>query len=572
MLWKRGRQAPGTWRRTIGLLPVYIGFVLLKLWLVASQPILAIGGAANDDGLFLNLANSLSKGQWLGTYNVLTLTKGCFYSIWITLVSRLSIPLLLSQHLLYLAAVAAFVLAIRPALPRPKLLLLLFALLWFNPGSYCGHVLRIMREGIYPALTLLVVAGTVGILVRLEGPVKHSLRWMLGTGVVFAAFWQTREEGVWLLPCYAVVMAWAVVKLWRNHHPRKWWLALMCFIPLVMVMSGNLVVSGINRAKYGVFASVEFKADDFLSAYGSLSRVKPKPWQSHVLVTKETRERIYAVSPAFAQLRPLLEGALGRGWSNAGGTRWPSKNSEIGGGWFMWALRDAVARAGYHSSGKKAMAYYRRLADEIDAACADGRLECFPARASMMAPWRREFNEPFVEAMAKAVPFLASFTDISATPSPSMGSDASLGLYRELTHNRIAPVPPVPNNWLGGKVNAFKIDTLNAILAVYQKIMPILAVLALAAFFLRMILGLKCRRLSNSWIVQTALLGSIVVRLTILSIIEVTSFPGIDPLYLSSAYPLLIAFIFLAMQENALVALRFLGTATKIIPKREAGA
>jgi hypothetical protein len=87
-----------------------------------------------------------------------------------------------------------------------------------------------------------------------------------------------------------------------------------------------------------------------------------------------------------------------------------------------------------------------------------------------------------------------------------------------------------------------------------------------------MIHYLKRRGFSDSWVVQTALLGTIFVRLTILSIIEVTSFPGIDPLYLSSAYPLLIAFVFLAMQENALVALRFLGTATKIIPKRQVGA
>ena len=216
------------------------------------------------------------------------------------------------------------------------------------------------------------------------------------------------------------------------------------------------------------------------------------------------------------------------------------------------------------------MAYYRRLAHEIDTACAEARLECYPARASMMAPWRREFNRPFLETMAKAVPFLASFKDISATPGASL--DTPPVLYRELTHNRIAPGGTMANYWVERKTDAFKISILNALVTMYQRAMPILGVLALVAFFLRMIHCLKRRGLSDSWVVQTALLGSIVVRLTILSIIEVTSFPGIDPLYLSSAYPLLIAFVFLAMQENALVALRFLGTATKIIPKREAGA
>ena len=45
----------------------------------------------------------------------------------------------------------------------------------------------------------------------------------------------------------------------------------------------------------------------------------------------------------------------------------------------MWALRDAVAAAGYYSSGKFPEEYYLRLAQEIDNACSKGRLDCYPA-------------------------------------------------------------------------------------------------------------------------------------------------------------------------------------------------
>jgi hypothetical protein len=361
-----------------------------------------------------------------------------------------------------------------------------------------------------------------------------------------AAFWQTREEGVWLLPLYALVVGWALVKLWRSHDPRKWSRSLMCVVPLAMMVSANLVVSGINQAKYGIFATVEFKAPEFLAAYGALNRVKPKPWQPHVLVTKETRERIYAVSPAFAELRPLLEGAVGKSWGDGTRSYWPDlKAGEIGGGWFMWALREAVSRAGYHSSGTRAMAYYGRVAREIDAACTEGKLECLPARATMMAPWRHQFNRPFLETMAKAVPFFASFAGVTPTTVPSRGTPASLALFRDLTHDRLAPIGSLAGSGTTG-INAFKIGVLQAWVTVFQKTMPILAALALAAFFLKVFLDLKQRAPSDFLIIQTALLGAIFARLTILSIIEVTAFPGIDPLYLSSAYPLLIVFTFLA--------------------------
>ena len=57
----------------------------IKLWLTRAQPVYAIGGAAHDDRLFLLLAESLIKGEWLGAYNQMTLAKGPFYSIWIAI-------------------------------------------------------------------------------------------------------------------------------------------------------------------------------------------------------------------------------------------------------------------------------------------------------------------------------------------------------------------------------------------------------------------------------------------------------------------------------------------------------
>ena len=638
------------------LLFAFAGSVLLKLWLVSAQPILAVGvGADLDDRLFLTLANHLLAGQWLGSYNPATLVKGCFYPIWIALVHWLHLPLLLSQHLLYLAAVIAFVIAMRPAIPRPSVLLLMFTLLWFNPSTYSAHALRVMREGIYPALTLFVIAGALGLLVRWNRPGKTLWRWSVGTGVALAVFWQTREEGVWLMPFLVPVLAWVAVKLWRNDYPAKWSRILVCLVPFVIMASADLLVAGINKVKYGVFATVEFKAPDFLAAYGALNRVKPKVWQPHVLVTRETRESIYVVSPAFAQLRPFLEGPLGRAW-HCGILAPNVKEGEIVGGCFMWALREAVARAGHHASGEQAMAYYRQVAQDIDAACAHGKLDCLAARASMAPPWRSEFNRPFLETMARAPGFLAGFVGITASPQASTGSQASLALFRDLTQDRLAPIGTMAENQLRGWIfgtkedmaysireadgapseetiswtsgpdvyqsflarkmdfpaaktsrfdivvpsmgsylevktgkvvvqkvpldgslrtlagpdvyfhlddihrghgrgksatmRAFKIDVLGVGVSIFQTMMPWLALLALAIFFLKTMLDLKARTLSDLRVIEAALLAAIFSRLVILSILEVTVFPGIDPLYLSSAYPILLAFVVLALQEG----------------------
>ena len=94
----------------------WLGIILLavfKLWLVNGQTLIANPQYAHDDALFIRLAENLVQGEWLGPYDNLTLVKGPFYPLWIALSFKLSLPLLLSQHLLYIFACMVFVLALR---------------------------------------------------------------------------------------------------------------------------------------------------------------------------------------------------------------------------------------------------------------------------------------------------------------------------------------------------------------------------------------------------------------------------------------------------------------------------
>src|SRR5205814_3383 len=102
--------------------------------------------------------------------------------------------LLLGQHLFYLAACAAVVVAARPLVPGRGLRLALFALLAFNPMSFSAPTLRVQREGIYQSLTLLVVATVVGVVTRSGRGRRALAAWAVAAGAVFAAFWLTREE------------------------------------------------------------------------------------------------------------------------------------------------------------------------------------------------------------------------------------------------------------------------------------------------------------------------------------------------------------------------------------------
>lgn len=640
-------------RRIQGIMPYWqilvgVGLVWLKLRLVAAQPIAAIGWAKHDDYLFLKLAESLLKGSWLGTFDELTLAKGCGYPIWIALTSWLGIPLLLSQHLLYLAAVLTLLVAIRPMYSNRTFLLLVGAVLWLNPASYTVHVLRVMREGIYPALTLFAVAGVAGAVARLrQGAWRPLWPWLVVAGVALAAFWQTREEGIWILPLFAVATAFTAVSLWWRQIPRRWTLALACLAPLVAVPCGDWALARKNLAAYGIPVTVEFRTHDFLAAYGALTRVKPMV--PHTFVSTAAREQIYAVSPAFAKLRRHLEGRMGKAWSQGGWAMWPDlAHTEIGGGIFMWAFRDAVAREGYYQSGTKAMQYYRQLATEVNLACDQGKLDCLPPRATMMPAWRSEYGAQLLAAVAKGIPYAMAFEGVGANPAASIGKPETQAKYHTLTHDRIAPLNVLSDvrvqGWLVGRQGitavavkhsdgslnaaglkwldspdvrqafqskhldyphmdkarfevvlpadaelevtagattthipvsgkarsgngpelyfaldaittveapAIEIAILNAFTKMYQLTVPLLTLLAFLALLAQTVQGPRQRKLSETWAVQAGLLAIVLTRVTMLSMVEVTSFSAINPLYLSAAYPPLLLFVCLALRAGA---------------------
>jgi len=160
-----------------------------KLWLTACRTLDAIGWADYDDHWFLRKAISILDGRWLGPYNSMTLIKGAAYPLWIAFVSRLGIPLLPAQQLLYALASLAVSVALAPSIRSSAARVVLFVVVLFNPMTFSDDIAsRVAREGFYPALGLLIFAGVAGAALRLEARRRDALPWVLLSGVAFAVF------------------------------------------------------------------------------------------------------------------------------------------------------------------------------------------------------------------------------------------------------------------------------------------------------------------------------------------------------------------------------------------------
>lgn len=539
---------PGRARHRWGWLAAAAALVALKLWLVSAQSIFVIGYASHDDALFLNRAQDLLRGEWLGSYQQLTLAHAPMYPLFIAAVWLLHLPLFTAQHLLYVAACGLLLLALRPLVASRLLRLGLFAVLLFNPVTFDAEIhARVLRQNLLPALALLVLAGFIGTHARRSGSKRGLLAWLLLAGFALAAFWLTRNESVWILPGTGLLVAATALAFWRERLPDRWSRLGLLGLPVLVWAAALLTVSTLNWRHYGVFTTTEFKQADFNDAYGALSRIEPERWRRFIPVPREVRERLYPLSPAFAELQPYLEGELGEAWAGISGTvlHIPAKEREIGAGWFMWALRDAVIKAGHGNSGADVAAYYRRLAAEINDACARGLIKAGPRRSGFLPPLRPEHLEPFKQSARSALTMIVAFEQMTVRSAPSVGSDADLAFFARLTRGRLSPPadgrePTAQPVWL----ESTRLDLLDTIRRCYATFAPWAGAASALALLAAWAVAAFRRRLPYFAIAGIGLAGSPLALAVIVALIDSTSFPALNTGYLSGSYGLWLLFLF----------------------------
>lgn len=525
---------------------------IVKIWLTDGQYLTAKGGSGHDDALFIELAKNILTTGWLGEYSKMTLIKGPFYPLYIAFNFLIGFPLLLGQHLLYIGACLLLTFLLYFIFLQPTALLLLYAVLIFSPATFSIGLTRVMRVGIYPALTVLTIDCLIGLYIWRKRSMAGMAGWAIGVGIFFAAFWLTREEGVWLIPSCILLVGFIVFDLWVKNDNRVKRIAIV-FSSVGVGLLSILLVSVINYNKYGIFNTVEFKTEEFTSAYGALSRVVPENRIRYVPVTRAVREKIYEVSPSFAELKPYLEGDLGENWAVHGKslTHLPKEEREIAGGWFMWAFRDAVALAGYHENGSKALKFYARIASEVNAACDDHTLQCISKRASMTPPWRSEYLPVLLDELHTEIPsflnfkhFPVEYTYSSIVPG---GTKQLLEIFEDITMENIAPLPDDNILPMQDRMNRIKINVLHWIYCTYSVFVPVLFFFSFLFYCIQIAISIFYRKLSFLSVLLFAVLFAAVFRFFILLYIHITSFSGMHDLYLAPSYPLFLSFCVLSI-------------------------
>ena len=545
--WSRYRQTDRT-EMWLGWLALSAGGA--KIWLATGQPQFAVPVALHDDRIFLRLATYLLSGNWLGPYDQLTLVKGPFYPLFMAGVSKLRLPLTLAHNLVYIAAGWLFVRALRPLqLPGWIRASLLLGILLCPVLAGTNPFVRAWRQPLWPGLVLLAVAGAIGLALRDGVRACWKAAWVLLAGSAMAAMWMTREEAIWTVPMLLLPLLYAG---WRSVSSRSapghtpWLVA-----PVVLASLAVGVVSWKNYSTYGFWGIVELREDSFIAAYSALSRVEPHDLDRRITVTRAARELIYEVSPAFASLRQEMEEGVGAKFMKITQDRTDIhgvEEREIAGGLMLFALRDAVGLSGQARSADSARAFYRRLADEVNSACADGRLpRCLSPRHTLWPPWYSNYLPKIVWAGLSGANLIMSYR-LDPNPVPSIGSAEDLQWVERVTHDRVSPADPEKAMALR---SVWRVTVLRVSILAYRYGMSVFFPVASAVWLLLVARALYRWELGPLILISTALVLGIAANLAVVAIIDATSFSAVKSGsgYLGPSIPLAVCFVGLVFAE-----------------------
>jgi hypothetical protein len=355
----------------------------------------------------------------------------------------------------------------------------------------------------------------------------------LAIGVTAAAYYLCREERTWLAP--AVLVALLAGTAGWGRIGRAWGpnagLAGGAMLVAALVVAGSLQwVEAQNEKYYGAAVVTDLVEGEIGDAYAQWQRVDVGDARQYVVVTRDQRRAVYAVSPAAAELRWSLERTPGPDHWNAGCIL-ADVCDDYTGAQFVWALRQAAAREGHMESADETYAYFSQIADDIEAACGV-QFECSARGFASMPPLDRIAVTAIPTSLIDSARYLASFdvadpnrvlTGLGPAPyTPSGGTFAQWATMSE-------PLRGVSDSQVAYRAEertAMKNqEFVRALWFLYRWGTLAAAVLALAGLAASIVTGAWRRHLPL--VLSTAtLLAGVLGRLVVVALVDATAYPA----------------------------------------------
>ncbi len=415
---------------------IYLVIITLIKLYIKSGMSLWMTNSSVDDLLYIDIAENLVRTGWLGTYNSITLNKMPGYALFLALGYNLHIPYVLLLELLYVLAVSVAVKAFEHIVNTNVKKNIMLTYLMFSPVCFDSLIsLRIYRLSIVPAFALLVVSTYAGLFFRKNESLKKKLGWAIGAGISTACFWLIREDSIWLAPYIfgaGIIIVLACIKMEKKQLFSN--IGLVCMSYLIFAVGINSVKL-INYNNYGVYTLTDYSNGNFARATSAILRVQPETESEYIWVDQATLKKIIECSPNLGQMEEEIE-LFCQKWDVLGVL---GVDGEVEKDYITWALRQAASYAGFYADAQLAERFWGNVADEVEAALADGRL---PEREGMQIsniakPIEKESVDEWLACTGEGILDVLNYSGCTTEIPQNLVSDEDIRKAEWITNDNI---------------------------------------------------------------------------------------------------------------------------------------
>lgn len=335
---------------------------VFRILLFTAVPYLIYGDAIIDDALLVDEGRSIYNGDWLGTYNYMTLIKGSSFPLFLALIRLLCIPYSVALGVATVIAGLSFVWAFKDRIDK-RWIWGMYLFIIYAPYTMSYYTTqRVYRNALTPILTIIFFCLVTGICLRLIKTDKIKIRHILILGFVFAFFTNLREDSTWILPFLLVV---ELLELGYLIIKKNWRYIILLAVPFLVLFGWNTGVSALNYHYYGLYTTNDRAGENFGEMMGLLYSMEHEENNTDIWISKASMQKAIDASPSLQSIEEHI-------WNNYNGFR--GADEQVIGDSMTWVMRFALNDAGYYSDAVTANEFCGQVVKELEAAYADGTL------------------------------------------------------------------------------------------------------------------------------------------------------------------------------------------------------
>jgi hypothetical protein len=328
----------------------------------------------HDDLLQVRLALKISKGDWLGSYGDLghlTMVKPPGYPIFLAFSTMLGISPQILVHLVLLIVTAMLVRQIIPAtLHNARVIVYALGVLW--PTLFGAEFSRYYREGLIYVLSLVALLLMMSICRTLINKFnKKVLALKLSAlGLSLGLVLITKPIALAYVPALSVIFIAILVKQQKNNNSviKRFLLSGgLISLTAIFALTPPALVAAQNQKTYGVYQVDSYSGGSFKRAITAITGLPPHTRSQSEMVSNGQLETLSTVGPySYEIVKKFRSGNLDN-WTAISCGNGGACNSS--GGWFMFALRDAIAMTGEDTTAIQFNDSLDKISTEIKSFC-----------------------------------------------------------------------------------------------------------------------------------------------------------------------------------------------------------